>query len=143
MRSSSGTKTGTRKREKQEEQGHNLEEGAEQRKNDEKSQRKVGAVPSSFEFYSRGGWHTFVDDQSEQLAEKLNAGLISVEQQGAKKKASEKRIRRNLLPSEEDDEFANTQFVIVPGKHWPKPARCTCCKGGNPSTISEQFNDSE
>lgn len=82
-----------------------------------------------FAFYSSGGWHIFAQDQSDAMAMKLAQGLITEEEPGTTKKKSEKRIRRSI-PNQSEDEV--DQFFIVPGKHWPKPAKCSCCKGGKP-----------
>lgn len=110
---------GSAKREREEE---------EEKKEVEEEQEFVGR----FEFYSAGGWHEFSSEQSAALEEKLRKGLIAEEERGIKKKSSEKRIRRERaefdLPR-----IQRHLFVIVPNKHWPKPARCTCCEDGIPT----------
>lgn len=102
------------------------------RENVEDSAGEGSAAPPTpavvvWEFYSQGGWHDFCEEQCVAIARLIDEGLVAEELKDYKKKASEKRIRSQL------------GFYIVPNRHWFKPARCRCCKGGVPLKLADQM----
>ena len=86
-------------------------------------------------FTLQGTWHTFKNDQSASFDSKVEEGLCAREPHGAhpKKKKTDRRIRRD--PGGD----ANLEFVLVPAKQWPKPAKCTCCEDGVPLSSARKF----
>jgi hypothetical protein len=99
----------------------------------QKREREEASPPGPWEFYAQGTWHASTKEQSAAFDVKIEKGLCVAEESGhAKKKKTDRRIRRKR---------EKLEFVLVPAKHWPKPAKCTCCNDGVPARVGAGGGD--